>query len=348
MTFLSRDEYFAEITQVIASSGTGDDIMLGTMSFDNGDRYIALVNAMTKASKNGAKVRFAIDSYNYIIDRNWRLGPLFWHKSLPSKKLREPFESLRNNLSKLSEAGINVNLLNPVTKPLTNPFAGRSHIKYCVINNLAYIGGCNLSSSRHIDIMAKSDNKNLVKAVREFAQEIINQPTVYKAYNSKDQIIKINKELDLLVDAGVKKQSLIYDKALELIDNAKEYIFMTSQYPPHSKTAKHLTKALKRGVKIELLYNSPSQHPKYIKLLQSAVKKYNQIILPKELFANELPTNNLYMHGKILISESQAMIGSHNFSTHGVNFGTAEFCLHLRIDEFNTQIIKSIKDQIIS
>ncbi len=346
MTFLSREEYFADIIDAINRAGKGDDIRLATMSFDRGDNCTALVSAMLKASKSGAKVHFAADTYNYLIDKTtWKPGPLFWHKTLP-KQLKEPFKSFHDNLTKLSTAGVNITLLNPGPKLLSNPFSGRSHIKYCLINDTSYIGGCNLSSSVHIDIMIKSNNKTLAQTLRQFSQKITAEPTVKKALKHKDQTIKINKDLDLLIDAGVKKQSIIYDQALHLIDSAKEYIFMTSQYPPHGATAHRLARATKRGVNVRLLYNSPVKHHGYIKLLLSVTKKYYQIILPKELFKNELPEDNLYIHSKALLSDTGAMFGSHNFATAGVKFGTAEFCLQFGTPRYNDQIIKTIENQL--
>lgn len=346
IVFLSRSEYFAEITNTISRSKKGDYIALATMNFQTENSCAELIEALKNSSKNGAQVSLLYDSYNYLTNKYSMPGPLFWNTELPKNPKLNPWKTLYKTVQQLENIGVKTTLTNIPQKIFTLPFAGRSHIKFCVINETVYIGGCNLSSSSDIDIMLKITNSKLANQIKNLNKKIQSYKNVSVALNNKDVIYKISPDIELIIDAGVKKQSLIFDNALELIDGAKEYIFMTCQFFPNSATIKKLQDAYNRGVKIELFYNNPSKQPFPKNLLHYLVRTYYKFLLPADFFNNELPKNNLYIHSKILLNEKTCLIGSHNYVKAGVSFGTAEICLKVNNPKNNHSVISCIKKQL--
>ncbi len=344
--FLTRKQYFSEITNKISITKKNDFIALATMNLETNNVCSDLIKAINKSAKNKANISIFYDSYNYIINKYSLPGPLFWHTKLPKKIRLNPWKNLKETVYNLQQNGANTTLTNIPKKRFSIPFSGRSHIKFCVINNNVYLGGCNLSSSDDIDIMLKFSDKKLTNSIKKFIQDVKLKNNVYEALNNKDIQLKINPKTELFIDSGVKNQSLIYEQAMSLIDSAEEYIFMTCQFFPNTTTIKKLKQAYERGVKIELLYNHPSKHPFPKNLLHYFVKFYYQLFLPKDLSSNELPKNNLYIHSKILLNEKTSMVGSHNYVNAGVAFGTAEICLKFNSNLYNDKLISCIKEQI--
>jgi phosphatidylserine/phosphatidylglycerophosphate/cardiolipin synthase-like enzyme len=109
---------------------------------------------------------------------------------------------------------------------------------------------------------------------------------------------------------------------------------MTCQYFPNNLTPAALANAHDRGVGVHLAYNHPSQHRKLLRGVQERQVAYKKKRLPGSVFENQLHHDKNYLHAKILLSEKEAIIGSHNFVKLGVNWGTAEIALHSTSQEF--------------
>ena len=127
----------------------------------------------------------------------------------------------------------------------------------------------------------------------------------------------------LLVDAGLKGQSVVFDEALSIVDEAQESLVYASEQFPNEKIGKHRLRAYERGVDVKIAVNHPNSHDRYrfvhSAILAAAKKKY-----PSEFFAYQLSEDAPTLHTKAIASERRAMIGSHNLNTIGVNLGTAE------------------------
>lgn len=341
--FLSKQEYFSEITNHIARCHSKDFVALATMNIDAGNRMTTLSETLKLASKNGTDVYLAYDAYNFISYHKVIPGPLFFNTKMPAKP-KGLWSKLGLLLKELKSAGINLSQTNVPKRKFSSSIAGRSHIKYCIINDTAYIGGCNLSSTYDIDIMAKITNKKLAKIMRDLATQTQQNPNMTKVIG-RDKVIKINDQLDLLLDAGQKNRSIIYETTQKLINSAQKSIFMTCQFFPAGPTSNLLKNATNKNVDVKLLYNSPAKHSSPMNILHFFVKKFEQLRLPKKLFANELAKNNNYIHAKVLLNEKEALLGSHNFVKVGVSLGTAEICLHFKTPKYNQQIIDCINKQ---
>lgn len=169
------------------------------------------------------------------------------------------FRTKTRILEALRESGGTYRVTNIPERPFSNPFAGRSHIKFTVINDTAYVGGCNLSKNWGIDFMVRFKDHKTVTWIYDFIISVNQKGNPADVLNDKDLRIPLDKETDLLVDAGRKGQSLIYEEALNLIDQAKEWIVLTCQFFPGRTTAEHVVAAERRGVKVTVYFNPLSK-----------------------------------------------------------------------------------------
>src|SRR6476661_8548880 len=145
-TFYATAEYYKKLIQDISDAPQDSRILLATMAFDPRNPTIALLtSALDAAAQRGCQVTLEIDAYVFLVDEDKRPGPLFYRGTIP-QKLSGIFADIQAAVSTLSTSGVNVVITNPPTRRFTSPFAGRSHIKASIINNIVYLGGCNLSS----------------------------------------------------------------------------------------------------------------------------------------------------------------------------------------------------------
>ncbi len=292
-----------------------------------------LVDAMCIAAHRGADVTFLVDAYSFMLRQGAGLGPLYFRKKDPKYGYGE-FKPVVAAVRKLRRNGVKCVVINKQQYPLKNPFSGRSHIKFAVYNNSVFIGGCNLADPEQLDVMVETRNKKLADYMREFSKDVIKFKNVRRAMERRDISYKIDSETELLIDAGVRKQSLIYERAFNLINSAAKRVYMTCQYYPNFRTPRELAKAHTRGVDIHLSYNHPNQHPAPIRGAQKRTLAYKKKRLPEMMFENQLDQSKNFLHAKILLSEKEAIIGSHNFVKLGVNLGTAEIALHSTSKDF--------------
>lgn len=331
----SRQEYFAHLIASFNNAKAGDKIILATMEFRPDHAMVdEIVEGLQIAAKRGAHVTFIVDAYSFMLKEGvMSVGPLFFSKKDPRLGYGE-FKPVVEVINNLRKSGVNCVVINKPQRPLKNPFGGRAHIKFAVINEEVFIGGCNLSHPHLLDVMVQTFNKRLATYMTHFTEDVIKHNSVRKALLRRDVSFKIDDHTELLIDAGVKRQSLIYDRALELISSAASRVYMTCQYFPNNRTPSELAKAHHRGVGVHLAYNHPDKHNMPIRGAQKRTVAYNRLRLPDSVFENQLNTDRNYLHAKILLSEKEAIIGSHNFVKMGVNLGTAEIALHSTSKDF--------------
>jgi phosphatidylserine/phosphatidylglycerophosphate/cardiolipin synthase-like enzyme len=179
-----------------------------------------------------------------------------------------------------------------------------------------------------------------------FGLEVAKTGNVRQAMHDDDVALPLDEYSTLLIDAGLPGHSIIMDKALALIDSAREYIVMSCQYYPNDKTARHLKRAHERGVRVRIVYNHPSAHPFPHNLLHGAVVRNERKRLPPQLFRDELPKGHPYIHAKLLATDAGVLVGSHNYVLAGVHFGTAEIALLRRDPQFAREAITKLAGQI--
>jgi phosphatidylserine/phosphatidylglycerophosphate/cardiolipin synthase-like enzyme len=315
------------------------------MGFYPGEPEVGrIVEALLGAAKRGATVSLIVDAYDYLIDdTKQEFGSLFWHATLPAK-LRLNEESHRQSLQRLRQAGVACVVTNMPKRAFTSPFSGRSHIKTTIVDDYLYIGGCNLHRPKEIDLMVGWKNHAAADWLYVQMQKIAANPFTQTVLGPEDQTYTVNNDTQLLLDSGVKHQSLIMENALEVIDNADDWVVLTTQFFP-DKAVKHLVAALNRGVKVYLIFNHYQQFSGVNLFVQYMRGRGAQVWRPRGLFAYELSKDLPFLHAKVLATEKEVMIGSHNYLQIGVNFGTAELSLRQKDPSFAREVAEAIITQ---
>lgn len=300
-----------------------------------------VLGALAQAAERGAIVDFMVDAYAFLIN-NAAPGSLFFHTTLP-QRLRGLYAVRKQTLQTLEAAGVRCTIIHVPRRRFTNPFSGRSHIKLAIVGDYTYTGGCNLNPRDHIDVMVGWQDQKSSDWLYDLMQQTIRQGSVTEALAGKDKSFQIDSSTKLLIDSGIRNQSLIYEEALGLMDGAQRRLFMTCQYFPDGRTTEHLQDAYKRGVGVEIMYGNPAQHLFPHNLLHHGVKWREKRRRPASFFAHELPKGGQSLHAKILVSEHAAMVGSHNYVPAGVRWGTAEIALFSTDVQLRNQLIRAVK-----
>ncbi|HVU59485.1 MAG TPA: phospholipase D-like domain-containing protein [Candidatus Saccharimonadales bacterium] len=346
--FYSRADYFRALITRATTLTRGDRFLLMTMEFQPDEPLVeALFAELAAAARRGAAVSFALDAYPFMIvnDHMRRPGPLVYRRDLP-RRLSPVFERCRRVVEELRAAGGQAVIINWPARRFANPFSGRSHIKLAVCNDELFVGGCNLGVAAQVDLMTSWTDAALADQLYDFGRQVITHRSVRRALHDTDQRLRVDGNTDLLIDAGVRGQSIIFDETLALIDTARQHIFITCQYFPNNLTAKHLAAARKRGVQVQVIFNYPGTYPFPFNLLQHAVVWGERRRWPAALFAGERARGAMFMHAKLLMTDQGTMLGSHNYVRAGVAFGTAEMTLLSRDPLFGEQAFAALKPQL--
>lgn len=344
-TFLATKEYFEQLTQDIAATSKGDRILLATMAYDPAVPQIhKLTNELCKAAQRGATVRLSIDAYNFLVSERKIPGPLFYRKTLPNK-LPAYLAKLEHALASLRASGVAVTVTNAPGGRWSIPFAGRSHAKVSIINDAIYLGSSNLEKQL-LECVTRWHNKQDAEWLYQLFYSRFTEPITQKALGTQDLRHRIAPQEELLFDVGVAGQSLIYQEALAVIDRAEKWLFITCQFFPNSTTAQHLKMAYDRGVTVVPVFNNYKKHKGPHRLLQESVTRRERLRMPQDFFEYQLPVNQTYLHAKVLASEKEAIIGSHNFVTAGVRLGTAEIALHSTDPNFGKAAVRTISNEV--
>ena len=342
--FCNRPAYFRQLATAIAQAGTGDRVGLATMVLDQRDPLVLdIIVELTAAAHRGAEIYFVVDALSFMLSGEPRqFGPLWYSRSLAAAPglYGERFKLLEN----LRLAGGHYAVINQPRHRFSLPVAGRSHIKTAVINNRVYIGGHNLDSADRIDLMTFWDNHKTADIIFGFLQQVVAAGAVRKVYKS-DQRFKLSQTDDLLIDAGQRHTSLILDEALTLIDDSKDWLYMTCQYFPGGLTGRHLQAAMRRGVKVTLIFSPPKIHGAE-RLGHQLYEWAERLRLSPDLFTHKLPNDAPKLHAKLIATEQGAIIGSHNYVDQGVWLGTAEIALLRRDPAFAKAAVQAIQTEL--
>lgn len=342
--FYGKAEYYRDLTGRVSQTKKGDSITIATMNFEPRYEEVGiLMTALRDAAERGAHATLMVDAYNFLMDERKIIGPLWFTKDIP-RYVPASYRKKLATLGAFEASGGRYVITNIPARPFDIPFGGRSHIKFAAVNNYLYVGGCNLSAP-NVDVMVGWRDKATADWLREFADKVDTTKNVRAALSNTDTTRSLDSQTDLLIDAGVPHQSIIYDKALELIDQAEKSIYITCQFFPNSTTTRHLTQAHQRGVDVTVIFNHPWQHRVHYPLQQAVVWR-ERARTPAIFFSNQLSRSHLYLHAKLIATEKGAIVGSHNYVPTGVNLGTAEIALLRRDPEFSVQIVRAIKEQL--
>jgi phosphatidylserine/phosphatidylglycerophosphate/cardiolipin synthase-like enzyme len=344
--FYDKPGYLQEITQAANEAGIGDELIYMAMGYDASIPEIAeMTDALSSAASRGAKASLIIDAYCFTLNNSEHLGPMFTRGKIVPKYLRGTFRQTYEKLESFKSNGGTYHIINRPKHAFEFPYSGRSHIKLAIINDRFFIGGCNFDAVTNLDIMVAWNNAPTATILKDILRSIVGKSSVKEALDYTDQTLMLGDYMQLLIDCGVKKQSTILRNAFEVIDNAKEHIVMTCQYFPGRNTAQHLLAAHKRGVDVKIYFSHPSVHGP-LSFVHQLYNWREQLGLPSSFFDHQLAKSVPKLHSKVLISESAAMIGSHNYVRDGVNYGTAEIALLNYDPEFIANLSDKVDDLV--
>lgn len=345
--FYSASKYYGCLAEKIVRSRKGDRVILFSLWLKPEEPAVARVlEAANAAAQRGAEVWLVADAFTFLIKNGLTPGPAFYFGNLPPV-MPKAFEVIRDALKRLQQHGGRCAIINEPEWPRhVMPFMGRSHVKFSIVNDHDFVGGCNLAESDFIDVMVGWKDKRTADKLQALTDQIIRQGSVVNALGGQDLQLPIDKKTTLLIDAGRPGRSLILDSALQMIDNAKKHLLITYQYYPQSLTASHLRLAHEQGVELKIIYNHPAAHTMPINFWLYVASWSVRQQSPSSFSTHRLPRGHNYMHAKLIASERGALVGSHNFMMSGVRLGTAEIAILSRSHRFAARAVKTLKKQI--
>ena len=265
-----------------------------------------LITALCDAAERGVQVEVASDIFTYSIMGGWKISPL-----RADKRIR----ALRAMANKFKRSGIKFNWLGQLGPIL---FAGRMHIKWCVIDDKVYsFGGVNLYEDglRYADYMFGTRDAKLGDQIAKEHERIVRASRVGKVHRSY-QFSSLHGIV--LVDGGKTGDSIIYKRACELAQQAQGITFV-SQYCPTGKLGKIMQT---KGAK---LYFSPWR-------LAHGLNRFLIRVCMVTTGYRTLYRQQTFIHAKCIIytmpdGSKVALTGTHNFVRAGVALGTREIAL---------------------
>ena len=271
---------------------------------------------VTERNEN-VDARLYIDGFNDTFFKEYTLVKKdLKEKKLSFKNFEEAFSQARIDL--LIENGVDVEKVNPVKKLKDKILfiKGRNHIKIYLVGDKIWIGGMNLTEeefNKYEDFTVKITDPRITEIVaRQFPQINENRP-------KNDYEVKCTENTTLLVDSGKPKESIILDRATEMVNAAQKRVMLATQFRPEGKFLETLHDAYKRDLEFVCLQSDPKVDDIFAKILN----------LKNRLEARRYPIPvtvlpGTKIHAKLLIVDDTAFFGSHNFSYTGVKAGTEE------------------------
>lgn len=299
--------YIQDITKRIGRAKRRIVLFTHIIAYDESTK--ALVDALCAAAKRGVTVEVAGDIYTF--------GILGGYLSLPIVA-NERLRRLRTMQHKLKQAGVNYRWIGQFGPFL---FAGRTHVKWCVVDDDVYgFGGVNLYKQgvEIADYMLHVRDAELANNIEHEHDRIARADRNGRWYRSHHFPCLVG---TVYIDGGKPFNSLIYRRACELAEQASSILYV-SQYCPTAKLGKIL------AAKQAKLYFSRWQ---LIGGANRALIRFSMALTGYKT----LYTRSIYNHAKYIIytmpdGSKVALSGSHNFVHGGVILGTREIALETR------------------
>ena len=265
-----------------------------------------LIDALNEASLRGVHVEVAADVFTY-----GELSGHFIPTGYFTKKARDTTEMAK----RFNKSNVNFSWLGRFAN---TPFTGRTHIKWCVVDDIVYsFGGVNLYDMgiKNNDYMFKVTDAKLASLLDDEHDRLVRADSGRFSYRSRSIPSTYG---TVHIDGGLPLDSVIYRRVCNLARDAKSVLYV-SQYGPTGK----LNRALKR-TKTRLYFNNGKKAPILSKMVIGLTH-----FLTRNKTRYKKPT---YLHAKFMIftmpnGKKIAMTGSHNFVHGGVMLGTREIAL---------------------
>lgn len=322
MKLLTTAEYIQDATQEIDQASSRVIVM--TLCIENEKRTETFMTSLLGSVKRGLDVNVAADLFTFS-----ELGGSF----SPFKRLTRRSQMAALFAKKLKKVGADFTWLGGNHK--FNPFAGVTHIKWTVVDDIVYIfGGVNLYGKgvTRNDYMFKVNDKKLADMV------VSEQNAIIKADTGPGKYVGFQADIsqgNLMIDSGRPGYSLIYSRACELAQKAESIVFV-SQYCPTGKLA-----SIIRSKKSKIYFNQPNKTQFETHIMLRASQWLTGL--------HSLYKRSNYLHAKFIIftmtdGSKVALTGSHNFNYSGVRLGTREVELETQELKIISQLEEFYKD----
>ncbi|MBI4036447.1 hypothetical protein HY386_01040 [Candidatus Daviesbacteria bacterium] len=318
---LFRPLPFLDTTRQLARQATGRVGLEAMVWYPDPPTY-QFVNMLEEAAKRQVQAQAKIDYYSLMTTD-------FHNNLFPMPQLRrERGRKTQEMVQRMRKAGVSVDLLNPPSLlQRLIPQLGRNHRKIGLIDGVGFVMGFNLSKYNFDceDIAVALTEPQAVKRLAEVFEEA-------GLVERDDREIYCGGNTYLLVDYGRVGQSLILDRAVEMVRGARDYVRWVNLFPPNGRLEVEMARASKRGVDVEGIITRPVWVRKArwdIRLMQ-LVNSLQSYSLGNQL---ALGYHNPDIHAKVLVTDNQTLVGSHNLVWEGVWAGTEE------LDIFSTNPI---------
>lgn len=323
-TLLAPHDYAAQVIAEINDAKAR--VYLATTTLIDDDTFSrGIIDALKYAAARGLDVRVAADAFTYTELRNFNLGSHFQTKR--AKQARVLSDSMR-------AAGVKVRWMGQYA-PLA--ILGRTHSKWCVIDNEVYsFGGVNLDkrSFSNIDYMLHTSSKELSDIIASLHKKMVSADKAHRTYKSYSVA---HGDDTVLVDGGFVGNSIIYKRACELTAQAKSVV-LVSQYCPTGKLSQLLNQK-----QATLYFNHWSRADN----LNRALIRFGMKMSKLNTQYKKVP----YLHAKCILftmadDQKIALTGSHNFVYGGVLAGTREIALETSNEKLINQLEQFIQREV--
>ncbi len=324
MKLISPTEYVVQAAELVRHAKKR--VYLISMVMADHPNTNELLVAVKEAAKRGVEVNVIADIFTFG-EVNGSFLPIRYY-SPGSRKTNEMVKVLR-------KAGVKFHWLGQSRITIFN---GRTHSKWCVVDDVAFcFGGVNLYDGGidNVDYMFRVEDAGVANRLVEEQLRILRADRSSRNHAS---VAVEQKDKTLLIDGGIVGQSVIYRRACELAEEADRITFV-SQYCPTGKLARILTK--KKHVK--LYFNKPTN-----------TQGLNKFVINFSQFVSGLQTSyrkKRYLHAKCIIftfedGSKKAITGSHNFAYTGVLLGTREIALETADPKIISQLEEFIEKRV--
>lgn len=303
-------------------------VWLQSMDFEMGHAPWIIQLSLKTAAKRGIDTRLTIDEFANALVNN-RVG---WIPKHGQANVEEEVTRAADHdmFQSLEESGVKLTITNPkiakIIPAKSFPFVGRNHMKMAIVDDIAWFGGVNVASDHFekADFMVKLYEPEVVRGLVDIFEQVNdNKP-------AEDYALKCNDDFTILVDSGKPFDSIIYGRAVDMVESARSSIMYISQLPPSGEILKQIMSQAAQGVQIDIITQS-EKHMNSNDIPFGLLMKYTYHAFKKKIesLSNIRVHNFEGHHGKVhakmlIIDGKTALWGSHNLSKSGVYAGTQE------------------------
>ena len=347
----SSEEFIAELVSSVDNAK--DRVWLEFMQFESGELTSQLVDALVRAKERSVDVRFHLDPYAKYLTRVgnrdvWRYSQILRNPEEPLSGLDERTLKQRNrfmteyDFEKLQSAGI-LEFQKKSGRLKYVPFwGGGNHRKFAVVDDVGWLGTTELTDS---DVSGMSNFMLRIES-KELIGELSN---VFSFPPVDDAIIKrlsvVNPKVidwELLVDSGKPNESVIYKRALDMIESAESSIEYVTQYWPEGLLKQRLIARARDGVKVKITMQAHGDHRIWRYPFKLGFQNFMREIGNSGLNL-EFPSHPTHAKG-LIIDGKAALFGSNNLFEPSIKTGVKELSIYTE----NPQLVRQIEERIFN